>query len=76
MVARYLGVSEGWLRDRMRLGEIPYIKVGEASGNVVRFRVDDLDSFMERYLHPATAGPLAEVESEPEPVPRRKKRAG
>ncbi len=70
----YLGVSEGWLRDRMRLGEIPYIKVGEAGGNVVRFRIEDLDAFMEKYLRPATAGPLAEAEPEPAPAhPRRRK---
>jgi len=68
----YLGVGETWLREKMNEGVLPFIKTGDSRSHPVRFRIEDLDTFMEHYLRPATSGPLAEVE--PAPTPKRRKR--
>lgn len=41
--ARYLGYSEGTIRNKASRGEIPFVKLGHA----LRFRLSELDSWIE-----------------------------
>jgi len=53
--ANYLGVSKAFLeRDRWAGARIPFIKVGTRA---VRYRLSDLDSFLERQLRHSTSDP-------------------
>jgi excisionase family DNA binding protein len=52
--ARFLGVSEAFLeRDRWAGARIPFIKVGSRA---VRYRPQDLETFLRSRTHVSTAG--------------------
>lgn len=57
---RYLGVSDDFLRTRIKAGELASYRFGR----VLRFSVADLDDFAARQRVPATVAPI--------PVPRRR----
>lgn len=51
--AGYLGVSKAFLeRDRWAGARIPFIKVG---ARAVRYRLSDLDSYLERQMRQSTS---------------------
>lgn len=51
--ARYLSVSEAFLnRDRWAGARIPFVRVGSRA---VRYRVSDLDAFLESRLRTSTS---------------------
>lgn len=52
----YTTLRETMLRKAMRDGELPFIKFGEKGRNAVRFKVEDVDAYMERYRVAAKAG--------------------
>jgi len=56
----YTLIGQTRLRELMNAGEIPFIKLGPAQNSPVRFRIEDLDAYMEHHYHPATAGVLVE----------------
>lgn len=58
--AAYLGVSEPTLRRLIREGEVPHVRIGRA----LRFRVADLDAYLEK--HTGTEWKAHEVEVETE----------
>lgn len=50
--ATYLGVTPRWIRRAVAERRIPHVKVGRFN----RFRVVDLDRFLEQNLVPASTG--------------------
>jgi excisionase family DNA binding protein len=44
--ANYLAVSSEWMRVRERAGEIPSVRLGRS----MRFRVEDLDTYINEHL--------------------------
>jgi predicted DNA-binding transcriptional regulator AlpA len=68
--ARYVGMSESWLRQTRMLGRTdgpPFIRIGTRA---VRYRRRDLDRWLERRLCAVTS------EAQPEPgAPQRRQRA-
>jgi len=52
-LAKYLNVSEQWIRERVQFNEIPYIKVGKN----VRFNKADIDSWLEGLKVPQMDAP-------------------
>jgi excisionase family DNA binding protein len=55
--AAYLGVSAAFLeRDRVENARIPFVKLGSRS---IRYRLQDLEEFIERQLKRSTSDELA-----------------
>jgi excisionase family DNA binding protein len=52
--AKYLAMSATTLRELAHQGKIAYVSVGENTSDL-RFRVSDLDAFVERYRIPAVS---------------------
>jgi hypothetical protein len=45
----YTSFGEKQLRDAMRSGELPYIKMGDKQNHAVRFKIEDVDAWMESH---------------------------
>jgi excisionase family DNA binding protein len=56
-LADYLKVSKQWIYERVRLKEIPYIKVGK----LLRFRKSDIDKWLCGLRVPAASSPALPV---------------
>lgn len=54
--ARYLGLAEGTVRNKVSAGDIPYVKVGTA----LRFRRSALDAWVEEHSPQPAASPDGE----------------
>lgn len=52
-LAKYLGVSDQWVYERVQLKQIPYIKVGKH----VRFKKADIDRWLESLKVPPMDAP-------------------
>ena len=67
--AEYLSVSEWTVRDWVRQGRIPHVKLGRA----LRFRMTDLESYVDTNVVglPNAAGILTESTRRPRKPPRR-----
>ena len=48
-LAKYLEVSEQWVRDRVKFKEIPYMKIGK---KLVKFKKSDIDSDLPHLVGP------------------------
>lgn len=71
--AAYLGVSRQFLRQASLAGEVAYVDLrgrGTGARNLMRWRIADLDAWIERCLVPATVTTPAAIASKaPSPTP-------
>lgn len=71
--AAYLGVSRQFLRQASLAGEVAYVDLrgrGEGARNLMRWRRQDLEAWIERSLVPATVTTPAALKAVAPPQPR------